>query len=304
MRSSELAPPPLGRHLDVGGRRLWFHRSGTGGPAAVFLPGAGAMGLDYLLAHDRVAQITTSVLYDRAGTGWSEDADLPRPLDDVVDELRALLRGADLTPPHLLVGHSLGGAYAQRFAQRFPAEVAALLQLEPLHPDHDRYLPEHLRLAAHDAADALEPEVTDDLLALARAQLGSGMFDAFPEPLRRALIDKHVGPGRLLTGMREGANAASLLDALRAGGPLPDVPLIVLSGGAVGAQQTAFRSEQDVRLQIAGSRRLFDAVAAAVPRGEHRVLPDASHVTLALARPDAVADAVRELVARAGATRA
>jgi pimeloyl-ACP methyl ester carboxylesterase len=103
---------------------LWTLREGTGGPAAVFLPGGGSLGLDFLLVHERVARRTTSVLYDRASTGWSDDVDLPRPADAVVDELRALLAAMGVPAPYLLVGHSLGGLYAQRYAQRFPGEVA------------------------------------------------------------------------------------------------------------------------------------------------------------------------------------
>jgi hypothetical protein len=45
---------------------------GSGDPAVVFLPGAGLVVLDFLNIHERVAEITTSVLYDRAGTGWSD----------------------------------------------------------------------------------------------------------------------------------------------------------------------------------------------------------------------------------------
>src|SRR5207342_2279692 len=33
------AAPPLGRYCDVEGRRLLLHRSGSGSPAVVFLPG-------------------------------------------------------------------------------------------------------------------------------------------------------------------------------------------------------------------------------------------------------------------------
>ncbi|MFI6739913.1 hypothetical protein ACIBI9_43920 [Nonomuraea sp. NPDC050451] len=60
---------PLGRRYQVGARQLFLHRSGTRGPAVVFLPGASALGLDYLNLHDRISAFTTSVLYDRAGTG-------------------------------------------------------------------------------------------------------------------------------------------------------------------------------------------------------------------------------------------
>jgi hypothetical protein len=35
--------------------------------------GAGVVGLDFLNIHDQVSAVTTSVLYDRAGKGWSED---------------------------------------------------------------------------------------------------------------------------------------------------------------------------------------------------------------------------------------
>jgi pimeloyl-ACP methyl ester carboxylesterase len=86
--------PPAGQLYDVGGRRLWLHRSGSGGPAVVFLAGASAVGLDYLNLHDRVCEFTTSVLYDCGGTGWSDPAELPRTAAEVATELRDLLRAA------------------------------------------------------------------------------------------------------------------------------------------------------------------------------------------------------------------
>ncbi|WP_310715980.1 alpha/beta fold hydrolase [Streptomyces lydicus] len=52
----------------------------------------------------------------RAGTGWSSPAALPRTATEVVDELRALLRAAAVPGPFVLVGHSLGGAYARNYA--------------------------------------------------------------------------------------------------------------------------------------------------------------------------------------------
>jgi pimeloyl-ACP methyl ester carboxylesterase len=112
-----------------------LHRSGTGRPAVVFLPGAALVGLDYLRVHERAAELTTSVIYDRAGTGWSDPAPLPRTAAEVTGELRDLLRAAELPAPYVLAGHSLGGAYARHFAQRFPREVAGLLLLDPFHEE-------------------------------------------------------------------------------------------------------------------------------------------------------------------------
>src|SRR6516225_8053876 len=117
---------PLARFYDVGGRQLMLYAAGAGGPVVVFLPGGGLTGLGYLNLHEQVSQFTTSVLYDRAGTGWSDHVQLPRSATEVTDELRILLRVADVPAPYVFVGHSLGGIYARRFAQRFPADVAGL----------------------------------------------------------------------------------------------------------------------------------------------------------------------------------
>jgi len=278
-----------------------MHSSGNGEPAAVFVPGGGSFGLDFLLVHEQVAKLTTSVLYDRAGTGWSDDADLPRSADEVTDELRTLLQVADVPAPYLLIGHSLGGVYVQRFAQRFPGEVAGLLLLDPAHEDWDIYQPEHLRLAANRSAEIKPPEVSDEILGQVRASFDA-MFGGFPPAIRKQLIDKRLTTERLLTGFQEGGKLLDDLEDLRNGGVRPDVPLIVLSGTDVDPSQMMFQPEELIREQIRGSERLFDAIAAAAPRGRHRTLQDASHPTLPMARPDAVATAISDLLAEINVT--
>ncbi len=98
--------PPIGSYHNVGGRRLLVHRSGSGAPSVVFLSGAGTVGLDYLNVQTMAAEVSTAVLYDRAGTGWSNRVALPRSSRQVTDELDELLRVADLPDPYVLVGHS------------------------------------------------------------------------------------------------------------------------------------------------------------------------------------------------------
>jgi pimeloyl-ACP methyl ester carboxylesterase len=65
----------------------------------------------------------------------SGPAELPRTAADVASELR--LTG--VPGPYLLVGHSLGGAYARRFAQLFPSEVAAVLYQDAFYEETDAY---------------------------------------------------------------------------------------------------------------------------------------------------------------------
>ncbi|WP_425580499.1 alpha/beta fold hydrolase [Streptosporangium amethystogenes] len=119
-RQAAEVTPPVKRHYQVGDRKLFLHRSGKGSPAVVFLPGAGSSGMDGFVVQRRAAELTTSVLYDRAGTGWSDRAELPRTSTQVTDELRELLPVAGVSAPYLLVGHSLGGLYARHYARPFP----------------------------------------------------------------------------------------------------------------------------------------------------------------------------------------
>jgi len=286
--------PPIGHLYDVQGRQLLLHQSGTGGPAVVFAPGAGCIGLDYLNIHDQVSRFTTSVLYDRAGTGWSDQVDLPRSATDVADELRSLLHAAGVPAPYLLVGHSLGGIYTRRYAQRFPDETAGLLFLEPAHEDFPGIMPKQTLLAKLRQGLA----IIRVLLHLKRFYRGlfERMFAEWPDSIRERLIEYHLRSWRM--GLREVKNQSQLYDEVRSGGNMPDVPLLVLTAMGVDQFQTAFMPDSYVREMNEGKRVLYAALATSVPRGEQRVLENAGHVTIHTDSPDAVVQAIRDLLDR------
>jgi pimeloyl-ACP methyl ester carboxylesterase len=296
-------PPPLGSRYDVDGRRLMVHRSGSGGPSVVILPGAGLVGLDFLNIQERTAEFTTSVLYDRAGTGWSDDVDLPRTPGEVTDELRRLLRAAAVPAPYLLLGHSLGAFYARRYAQRFPDEVAGLLLLDPGHEDILSYLPAEAAELNERMKPDLErlPDLTDEQIQAARGQYAQ-LYAQWPAPVREALIEHHLASWR--TSVRETTNfEGEVYDELRQGGAIPDVPLIVLTAMAQNLYWAQFASERLVREAQEGVRAMHAAMAGSVTQGEHRSLDDASHGYLHVQRPDAVLQAIRHLVDRANQRR-
>ncbi len=289
--------PPMGRLYDVGGRRLMLHRSGSGGPAVAFLAGASAVGLDYLNIHDQTSAFTTSVLYDRGGTGWSDQAELPRTAAEVATELRDLLRAASVPGPYLLVAHSLGGAYARRFAQLFPGEVAGLLCLDAFYEDTDAYMPERLHLAR-----LRLPEPGRLQLRLMRPfmrRMYKHMFADWPEPIREMLIERHLSPEWWQAGVRERSNMPGLADELQHGGDVPDVPLISLTALGIDPGMRLLVSPKALREMTDGKRRLYAALAGSVSRGENRVLEDARHSTITIDRADAVIQAIRDLLDRA-----
>lgn len=286
--------PTIGHRIAIGGRRIWTHKAGHRDPAVIFVPGAGSFGLDFALVQERVAAFATAILYDRAGTGWSEDAGLPRTATEATDELRAVLQATAGPGPYVLVGHSLGGAYVQRYAQRFPDEVAGLVLLDPAHEDWNLYMPDDLQIRAEDIQ---EVELPPEYIALVREQF-TPVFSAFPDAIREDVIERHLGSDRLMAGVREGLNFLDVLEDLRAGGSRPDVPLILLNGTAIDPSQAQFRSEQQLQEQIRASRRLYESVVGAAPGGEYREVPEASHSTIPMAAPEAVAAAVKDILER------
>jgi pimeloyl-ACP methyl ester carboxylesterase len=309
--------PPRGTFVEVGGRRLAHYRSGGGTPSVVFLPGGGAVGLDYLNVLERVAELTTGVLYDRAGTGWSDSVGLPRSSTAVTDELRELLRVAGAPAPYLLVGHSLGGLYARHYAIRFPDEVAGLLLLDPAHEDYDAYMPKALtelrrsnrffRLMNVVMAAALRTALTRGLLLrlpvvkryreLYRALFAKEM-STWPQDVRRELVERHVSLDWLGVGLREASDIDRLYDEVRRAGPMPDVPLIVLcSTGTDGFRDavSSGESESMLRDEIEGKRRLYADLTNSVRRGEIRLV-DAGHFTMHFRHPEAVLQGIQDLI--------
>jgi pimeloyl-ACP methyl ester carboxylesterase len=296
------AAAPLGRYYDVEGRRLLLHRSGSGSPAVVFLPGGGAVGLDYWNVQERAAELTTSVVYDRAGTGWSDRVAVPLTSAEVTDELHLLLRVAGVPAPYLLVAHSLGGLYARHYAARFPDEVAGLVLMEPEHEDYDAYMPAQLTemRSAFDPDQALPDELPDEAIQFYRHLLGRMMAD-WPEEIREPLIERHVSPEWIRDGYQLVKYRDQFLDEMRHAGPLPDVPLIVLTAMDIDDFRKAVsigESESLLREEIDGKARLYTALAESVPRGENRLVHGAGHASIHWCRPDAVLQAIRDLLAR------
>jgi pimeloyl-ACP methyl ester carboxylesterase len=286
---------PLGGTVEVDGTDLWVHRAGAGSPAVVFFPGGGSVGLDHLLVHERVAEHTTSVLYDRGGTGWSADVAIPRSLAAVVEEGRAMLAAIGLRPPYLLVGHSLGGAYARRFAQLHPREVSGLVLLDPLLERWDDYQDTPLE-------DSPPPEDLAEVLDPTTAQVRSifdRLLEGFRPDVREPLRARHLDPQRLLTGVREGANLTALVAELRTA-PDPVVPTILLAGGAVDEGQTLFMPREQLERQIAGQIHLYTDHIDGRPDRELRILQRSSHSSIPFDAPEDVARAVADLMARSG----
>lgn len=294
--SSARLAPPTGGFQEIDGRRIFLHRSGSGGPAVVFLPGASAVGLDYFGVQQGVSRFTTAVVYDRGGTGYSDHLPLPRTAAAVATELRELLRAQNIAAPYVLVPHSLGGFYAHRFAQLYPQDVAGLVWLDAFHRDWDDFMPPAAALAAVErmAPDREQLEQTRP----ARREMMAELLADYPEHVRQALVDAKVSEGWTHVGIAERTKVAELATELRAGPNVPDVPVVALTVLGTDPGQQALASERTVQEMLDGRTRMDAALVSAVSHGEQRILSDTAHHRLCFDRPDAVVQAIHDVVDR------
>jgi hypothetical protein len=79
---------------------------------------------------------------------------------------------------------------------------------------------------------------------------------------------------------------------------MPDVPLIVLTGMGIDPFRAMFATEASQRQLNDIKLAINRGIANSVPRGEHRVLENAAHATFHVDRPDAVVQAIRDLLDR------
>lgn len=287
--------PPLGKLYDIGGgRRLMLHHAGSGTPAVVIEAGAGAFGLDYYNIFELCAQRTTCVLYDRAGSGWSDPVDGPRSAAEMVADLRNALGLAGVNGPYLMVGHSLGGLLVRAFTQHFPYEVVGLVLIDPA--------TEGIPVVEED--DMETKAIVEDMLQKGRAnpdlwrEWYPEMFadwDKLPAHIRGPLITRHTDPHHDDAGLRDMMNSARILADVANGPTLPDVPVIVLTGMKIDPTPGQSNSDMEAfnKIKHDAHRNFVNSLS----QGEHRVLEDAGH-RLTAERPDVVIDAIFDILDR------
>ena len=76
--------------------------------------------------------------YNRAGYGNSSPVSSERDGEHIIEELRSVLKHNKLSPPYILVGHSLGGLYMQYYARKYPEEVSGMVLVDSTHPNQFR----------------------------------------------------------------------------------------------------------------------------------------------------------------------
>jgi pimeloyl-ACP methyl ester carboxylesterase len=245
-------------------RRLHLVCEGHGEPTVILEAGLGDTAAAWHLVQTEVARVTRVCAYDRAGIGLSDPGPLPRTSSAIADDLHALLHHAGLRPPYVLVAHSMGALGAMLFADRHLAELAGMVLVDPSFADQAEILAPYLPQAAPhgDPATAVGSE----------AESMSSVSPRFME-----------------------SDSAQLRAEAR---DLGSLPMIVLTGAETGGTDEGDgRAATGKALWKAG----HDALAARSRRGVSRTVPRSGH-SMQVDRPDAVAEAILEVVRQAGSS--
>jgi pimeloyl-ACP methyl ester carboxylesterase len=265
--------PAPGRLVQIDGRRLHIHCTGTGSPTVVLEAGGGAFAIDWALVQPLVAESTRVCSYDRAGLGWSDRGPSHEVVEQIVSDLHSGLQAAGEKGPLVLVGASIGGTYIRAYQRTYPNEVAALVFTNSAN---------RVGLVTKSGGDLLWKLSEDDIRSAyplpASARLPIPMrigppFDRLPadlQPLRlwldvrlwESLDPTTMSPASILSWRREFVREFEETDGNRQ--PLGSLPVVVVSSGPVASEkdrasrdtagaQLDFLSRNSVHIEATGS---------------------------------------------------
>lgn len=260
--------PPLAikgaeQMIDVGGRRLNCVVYGSGGPTVVLVSGFQAPQAYWNPLVPGIAEVTTVVTYDRPGYGKSERGQGPVHGRQAAEDLHVLLGKLGVSKPYLLVGHSYGGRIVRLFAAAYPADTAGLILEEAAHED----LPD----AQLEALTGKDRETLAAMIA----------------PYRATISDPRT----------ETDYMAETVEQLRRSGPLPHVPLTVITAASRGSGlPNVFSPESQAKLTRV-AMAMQEKLTALVPGGEQILVEGAGH-NVHLDKPEAVLAPIRVMIAR------
>ena len=114
-----------------GARRLNLYCVGSGSPTVILDAGSGNSMATWRHVQAEIGQTTRVCAYDRAGLGFSDAAERPSDLRNIVDDLRRLVKAAPIAAPFVYVGHSLAGAIGLLYVATYPEDIAGAVMVEP-----------------------------------------------------------------------------------------------------------------------------------------------------------------------------
>jgi len=284
--------PMPGRRVEIvsGGSSLYMHIdcTGQGTPTVVLDSGLGDSFVSWQKVQPEIAKFTQVCSYDRAGIGYSDPSPRARTSHVIAEELNSLLHAAGISPPYILVGHSMGGYDVRVFAGLYRNEVAGVVLVDASHPDQEHRLP--VELSGMEASWLREAEFLEfgmpfgvpRLLGLCEENAAIRAVECNFHTAREGVAE--------MKDFRESAAQAG------AAGSLGDLPLAVLSHDP--DKPSAELPADLVKPTNDAWEKMQEDLGHLSTRGTQSIAKNSGHY-IQMDRPDVVIDAVRSVVDQA-----
>ena len=214
---------PLGKLVDVGGRRLQLYCIGHGTPTVVIETGMGTPSYLWMPVQNGVAKYTHVCTYDRAGFGWSNPSPKARSMTERVAELHTLLTNAHVDGPYVLVGHSYGGALMRLFVRDYPQDIAGLVLVES--SEEGIAAEPGAKIYQETNGQALENRIRESRFGLVRLEMRKS------SPLERAALSSPAFWTETFDENQSMNRMAEEMKGTEAPGTLGSLPLVVIRRG-------------------------------------------------------------------------
>lgn len=121
-----------GTKIKVGKGKINVYSEGNGDNTIIMLSGAGVFSpvLEYRPLYRRMSDKYRIAVIEKSGYGLTESTGTARTVENMVNESREALRGADIKPPYILMAHSYSGFEAIYWANTYPDEVIAVISVD------------------------------------------------------------------------------------------------------------------------------------------------------------------------------
>lgn len=280
--------PVPGRLVDVGGYRMHIYCVGHGSPAVILDSGLGDSYISWRKVQPQIGQFTRVCSYDRAGLGYSDSSPHPRTSKVMAEELHTFLHNSGVSPPYILVGHSMGGFDVRLYASLYRSEVAGMVLVDSSHPEQKKRFPPELNdldktwLREQEFMEFTMPLGIPRLLGFCGNDAEVRAADCNFHSVREAVAE--------LKAIPESA------DQTATAGTLGDLPLAVLS-------HDPDRPEPDLPEDLVQPtkqawQQMQSELAQLSTTSTHEIAMNSGHY-IQLDRPDVVIEAVRKVVDQA-----
>lgn len=132
----------IGQTVVVNNAKMRVYVTGKGNETIVMLSGLGTVSPinDFMPLAEMLGKNYKVAIVEYLGYGFSEDTNVDRTNENIINEVRSALKQVNLKPPYILMPHSMSGVYSLYYAKTYPNEVKGIIGIDQSMPNQTKYI--------------------------------------------------------------------------------------------------------------------------------------------------------------------